>query len=152
MGGVILVGRWTPGEMTAATQQLRAAGCATGRPLLLMVDQEGGYARRLTWAPPEHTAGQLGRLGAASTRAEAIGAAIGLRRAGIDIDLAPVYKVWLAATALGPFRAAIDAHPKLVMVSNTSYRHSTEPVSPRCSHGRLSPACSAARSGSAAWS
>jgi hypothetical protein len=52
MGGVILVGRWTPGEMTAATQQLRAAGCATGRPLLLMVDQEGGYARRLTWAPP----------------------------------------------------------------------------------------------------
>src|SRR3954468_17854329 len=178
MGGVILVGRWTPRQMTAATQQLRAAGCARGRPLLLMVDQEGGYARRLTWAPPEHTAGELGRLGPASTRAEAVGAARALRQAGIDIDLAPVtdtlapggflksrsfggdarrvaalattfvraiqsqriaatvkhfpglgtarrstddYKVSLAATALGPFRAAIDAHPKLVMVSNASY-------------------------------
>jgi beta-N-acetylhexosaminidase len=178
MGGVILVGRWTPGEMAAATRQLHAAGCSTGRPLLLMVDQEGGYARRLTWAPPEHTAGELGRLGPASTRAEAIGAARALRRAGVDIDLAPVtdtlspggflrsrsfgsdahrvaalastfvravqsqrvaatvkhfpglgtarrstddYKVSLAATELAPFRATIDTHPKLVMVSNASY-------------------------------
>jgi beta-N-acetylhexosaminidase len=178
MGGVILVGHWTPGELAAVTGQLHAAGCAIGRPLLLMVDQEGGYARRLTWAPPEHTAGELGRLGPASTRTEATGAARALRRAGIDIDLAPVtdtlarggflksrsfgedadrvgelattfvkglqservaatvkhfpglgtarrstddFKVSLAATELTPFRAAIDAQPKLVMVSNASY-------------------------------
>src|SRR3954449_11032919 len=90
MGGVILVGRWTPAEMAATTRELHATGCAVGRPLLLMVDQEGGYARRLTWAPPDHTAGELGRLGAATTRAEAVGAARALRQAGIDIDLAPV--------------------------------------------------------------
>ena len=178
MGGVILVGRWTPNEMAATTRQLHAAGCSIGRPLVLMVDQEGGYARRLTWAPPEHTAGELGRLGTASTRAEALGAARALRSLGIDIDLAPVtdtlapggflksrsfggdagrvgalattfvralqsrrvaatvkhfpglgtarrstdnYKVSLAATELAPFRAAIAAGPKLVMVSNASY-------------------------------
>jgi beta-N-acetylhexosaminidase len=178
MGGVILVGSWTPGEMAATTRQLHAAGCAIGRPLLLMVDQEGGYARRLTWAPPQHTAGELGRLGAAETRAEATGAARALRRLGIDIDLAPVtdtlapggflksrsfgsdadlvgrlaatfvhglqaqriaatvkhfpglgtarrstddYEVSLAATELAPFRTAIAAQPKLVMVSNASY-------------------------------
>jgi len=63
MGGVILVGRWRPAELLATTQQLHAAGCAAGRPLLLMVDQEGGWARRLTWANPVHTAGELGRLG-----------------------------------------------------------------------------------------
>ena len=90
MGGVILVGRWTPAEMAATTERLHAAGCAIGRPLLLMVDQEGGYARRLTWAPPAHTARELGVLGAASTRTEAVGAARALRKLGIDIDLAPV--------------------------------------------------------------
>ena len=71
LGGVILVGRWTPREMAATTQQLHAAGCAIGRPLLLLVDQEGGFARRLTWAAPAQTARELGRLGLARTRAEA---------------------------------------------------------------------------------
>jgi beta-N-acetylhexosaminidase len=178
MGGVILVGRWTPAEMAATTAELHTTSCQIGRPLLLMVDQEGGYARRLAWAPPQHTAGELGRLGASSTRSEAIGAAQALRKLGIDIDLAPVtdtlapggflksrsfgedaarvgalattfvrglqsqrvaatvkhfpglgtarrstddYKVSLAATELAPFRTALAAHPKLVMVSNASY-------------------------------
>lgn len=96
MGGVILVGRWTPAELTATTAQIHAAGCTAGRPLLVLVDQEGGFARRLTWADPRHSEGELGDLGAAATRAEAAAAAIALRRAGIDIDLAPV------ADTLGP--------------------------------------------------
>jgi beta-N-acetylhexosaminidase len=178
MGGVILVGRWTPAEMAAATDQLHATACAAGRPLLLMVDQEGGYARRLTWAPPQHTARELGLLGPAATRTEAVGAARALRKLGIDVDLAPVadtlapggflksrsfgsdadrvgalaatfvrglqsqrvaatvkhfpglgtarrstddYEVSLAATELAPFRTAIAANPRLVMVSNASY-------------------------------
>ena len=64
--------------------------CAIGRPLLLLVDQEGGYARRLTWAAPAQTARELGRLGIARTRAEARATAAALRAAGIDVDLAPV--------------------------------------------------------------
>ena len=90
MGGVILVGRWTPAEFTATTAQLHAAGCAIGRPLLVLVDQEGGFARRLTWAQPRHSEGELGTLGVGTTRAEARAAAGALRRAGVDVDLAPV--------------------------------------------------------------
>ena len=178
LGGVILVGRWTPRELRATTDTLHAAGCAIHRPLLLLVDQEGGYARRLTWAAPAHDAGELGRLGLAATRREARAAAAALDAAGIDVDLAPVtdtlgpggflggrsfgtspslvgrlaaafvttlqangiaattkhfpglgtarrstddHVVSLTATALGPFRTAIAAGAKLVMVSSARY-------------------------------
>jgi len=178
MGGVILVGRWTPSEMAATTQQLHAAGCAIGRPLLLLVDQEGGSTRRLPWAAPAQDAGTLGRTSLAHTRSEATATAAALRAVGIDVDLAPVadtlgpggflgkrsfgtdpakvgnhvvafisalqagriaatakhfpglgaaklntddHAVSLAATELSPFRRAIGAGVKLVMVSNASY-------------------------------
>jgi beta-N-acetylhexosaminidase len=178
LGGVILVGGWKPREMRATTDTLHAAGCAIDRPLLLLVDQEGGYARRLTWAAPAHTAGELGRLGLTATRREAGAAAVALHAAGIDVDLAPVTDtlgpggflggrsfgtnpslvgrlaaafvtalqangvaattkhfpglgtarrttddsvVTLAATELGPFRTAIAAGAKLVMVSSARY-------------------------------
>ena len=90
IGGVILVGRWSPAEMSATTAQLHAAGCAIGRPLLILVDQEGGFARRLTWAQPNHSEGELGHLGIGETDLEARQAATQLRHAGIDVDLAPV--------------------------------------------------------------
>jgi beta-N-acetylhexosaminidase len=178
LGGVILVGRWTRQEMRRTTAQLHAAGCAAGRPLLLLVDQEGGFARRLTWAAPTYTARELGGLGVARTRVEARAAAVALRGAGIDVDLAPVtdtlvpggflgsrafggdpslvgtlaaafveelqahriaattkhfpglgtarvstddHRVSLRSTELAPFRTAIAAGVKLVMVSNASY-------------------------------
>jgi beta-N-acetylhexosaminidase len=178
LGGVILVGRWTKPEMAATTRQLHAAGCATGRPLLLLVDQEGGRTRRLTWAAPAQSAHALGRKSEAHTRTEARATAAALRAAGIDVDLAPVtdtlapggflgsrtfgsdpskvgrfaaafisalqaagvaatakhfpglgasrlntddHAVSLPATGLGPFRRAIAAGAKLVMVSNASY-------------------------------
>jgi beta-N-acetylhexosaminidase len=90
IGGVILVGRWTPAEMSATTTQLHDAGCAIGRPLLILVDQEGGFARRLTWAQPDNSEGELGHLGIGRTDREARRAAVQLRHAGIDVDLAPV--------------------------------------------------------------
>jgi beta-N-acetylhexosaminidase len=90
IGGVILVGRWSPAEMTATTAQLHAAGCAIGRPLLVLVDQEGGFARRLTWAQPENSEGALGHLGIGETELEARRAAVQLKDAGVDVDLAPV--------------------------------------------------------------
>ncbi|HEX3226577.1 MAG TPA: glycoside hydrolase family 3 N-terminal domain-containing protein [Gaiellaceae bacterium] len=90
IGGVILVGRWAPAELSATTTQLHAAGCAIGRPLLILVDQEGGFARRLTWAQPDHSAAELGHLGIGETDLEARRAATQLRNAGIDVDLAPV--------------------------------------------------------------
>jgi beta-N-acetylhexosaminidase len=178
MGGVILVGRWKPAEFAAVTKKLHATSCEIGRPLLILVDQEGGFARRLTWAAPWHSAGELGRLGVAQTQREAAAAAVTLRRAGVDVDLAPVSDTLgpggflrgrsfgsdpsmvsrlattfiralqaggVAATAkhfpglgaarhntdarvvsvrttrLGPFRSAIEAGAKLVMVSSAAY-------------------------------
>src|SRR6266576_4340498 len=96
MGGVILTHRWTPAEFAATTARLHATSCEIGRPLLIFVDQEGGSIRRLTWAPPTHSEGQLGRLGSAQTQGEATAAATALRAAGVDVDLAPV------ADTLGP--------------------------------------------------
>jgi beta-N-acetylhexosaminidase len=178
MGGVILTHRWTPAEFSATTAKLHAVSCEIGRPLLIFVDQEGGAIRRLTWAPPFHSAAELGRLGVEQTRAEAVAAASALRRAGVDVDLAPVADtlgpggflgdrsfgsspsvvaqlaatfiramqagrvaatakhfpglgaarrstddalVSVRSTPLAPFRSAIAAGAKLVMVSNASY-------------------------------
>jgi beta-N-acetylhexosaminidase len=178
LGGVILIGRWTQSEMLTTTRELHAAGCAIGRPLLLLVDQEGGPTRRLTWAPPALTARELGRFSLARTRSEASATAAALRASGIDVDLAPVadtlkpggflgsrsfgsdpsrvgnhaaafirflqagriaatakhfpglgsarlntddHAVSLPGTDLDPFRRAIAAGAKLVMVSNASY-------------------------------
>jgi beta-N-acetylhexosaminidase len=90
IGGVILVGRWSSAEMSATTAQLHSAGCAIGRPLLILVDQEGGFARRLTWAQPDNSEGELGHLGIDETDLQARQAAVQLRAAGIDVDLAPV--------------------------------------------------------------
>jgi beta-N-acetylhexosaminidase len=90
LGGVILVGNWTPGEFAETTARLHAAGCAAGRPLLILVDQEGGFARRLTWDQPDNSEEELGHLGIEKTRAEASEAAAELRAAGVDVDLAPV--------------------------------------------------------------
>jgi beta-N-acetylhexosaminidase len=195
--------------MAAATRTLHAAGCATGHPLLLFVDQEGGWARRLTWAPPAETAAELGRLGVGRTRTEARATAAALRAAGIDVDLAPVtdtlspggfigsrafgtepaavgnlaaafvhalqaggvaatakhfpglgtarrntddHAVSLPTTELGPFRRAIAAGVKLVMVSNASYPALDSGACPPSSRVRSSPTSCAAPSGSAASS
>jgi len=96
MGGVILTHSWTPAEFAATTAELHAAGCAIGRPLLIFVDQEGGFVRRLTWAQPFDSESALGGLGAARTQQEATAAAATLKQAGVDVDLAPV------ADTLGP--------------------------------------------------
>jgi beta-N-acetylhexosaminidase len=178
MGGVILTHSWTPAEFAATTAKLHATSCEIGRPLLIFVDQEGGAIRRLTWAPPWDSEGELGRLGSAQTQREAAAAASALRTAGVDVDLAPVadtlgprgflgdrsfgsdssvvarlaamfigavqaggvaatakhfpglgaakqstddHLVSVLKTPLAPFRSAIEAGVKLVMVSNASY-------------------------------
>jgi beta-N-acetylhexosaminidase len=181
VGGVILVGtRWqSTAQMATVTRSLQTAACERGGPLLIAVDQEGGWARRLPWAAPAETAAELAVLSTAHAETEARAAAAALRRAGVDIDFAPVTDTRLvpdsflgsrafssdpsvvgrfaaafvrglqaggvaatakhfpglgAATAntddhavsvrdtrLQPFRSAIAAGARLVMVSNASY-------------------------------
>jgi beta-N-acetylhexosaminidase len=61
-------------------------------PLLLMVDQEGGLVKRLA-GPPARSAAQMGAAGASVSRLQGQATAASLRRAGINVDLAPVLDV-----------------------------------------------------------
>ncbi len=96
IGGVILFG----GNIQSRSQLARAAAAmqraarAAGRPsLLIATDQEGGRIRRLPWAGPLPSTTELGRLGAARARSEALAAGRKLRAAGVNVDLAPVLDV-----------------------------------------------------------
>jgi beta-N-acetylhexosaminidase len=98
MGGVIFVGHWSSSaQIAAVAQRLQAAACAGGSPLLLAVDQEGGPIRRLPWAAPAASASTLGEQGAGHVATEGRAAAAALRKASIDIDLAPVADTQLSA-------------------------------------------------------
>jgi beta-N-acetylhexosaminidase len=99
MGGVIFNGhRWSSSaQLAAVSKQLKTASCAGGTPLLTAVDQEGGAIRRLPWAEPAGSARTLGSESAAHVATEGRATAAALRRAGIDIDFAPV-----ADTQLSP--------------------------------------------------
>jgi beta-N-acetylhexosaminidase len=104
VGGVIFVGhRWTStAQIAAVTQTLQQTACENGTPLLVAVDQEGGAIRRLPWAAPAETARTLGQSAAVHTATEGRAAAAALRRAGIEIDFAPVADTQLSdASFLG---------------------------------------------------
>jgi beta-N-acetylhexosaminidase len=88
-GAILFRDNLTDSEQTKAlTAQLtrRAAG-----PPLVMVDQEGGEIRILSWAPPERSAPQQGADG--TEREDAAAAARALRDHGINVSLAPVADV-----------------------------------------------------------
>lgn len=115
--GVILFAKNAPDPATleALTGQLQRAA---GGGALVATDQEGGDIRSVPFAAPEPSQGVLSTPEAASDAA-AEGAAA-LRRAGIDVNLAPV-----ADVAQGPgsvvagraYAAAPDAVPELVGAS-----------------------------------
>ncbi len=74
-------------------------------PLLVMIDQEGGDgrttgAKRLNDAPPNRSAEQQAAAGLATVRASGVAAGKALRRAGVNVNLAPVADVGRAGAAL----------------------------------------------------
>jgi beta-N-acetylhexosaminidase len=96
IGGVILFGSniASPSQLKALTATLQKAAHDGGQPrLLITTDQEGGLVKRIPWAPPRHSAQQLGQLptGQSHTAGSLTGAA--LRADGVNIDLAPVADV-----------------------------------------------------------
>jgi beta-N-acetylhexosaminidase len=97
IGGVILFGSniTTRAALLALTAKLRQAAAAGGQPpLLIATDQEGGFVKRIPWAPPTLSPPQMGDIGLAST-ARTQGALTGsaLFGLGINSDLAPVADV-----------------------------------------------------------
>jgi beta-N-acetylhexosaminidase len=59
-------------------------------PLLVLIDQEGGAVRRLRDAPPARSARELAAGGVSGVRAAGRATGRALRRAGVNVDLAPV--------------------------------------------------------------
>ena len=100
VGGIIFFGE----NITSTTQiagvvaQLRRAHAESGvrAPLLLMTDQEGGVVRRLKDQEPFLTAKQIGQQPdpKAAATAAGVGAAAGLKAAGMNLNLAPVVDVY----------------------------------------------------------
>ena len=100
--GVILFGfnAASPSEWRRLTRSLQRH--ARGRALV-MVDQEGGEIRTVSWAGP--AAGQPLQGGPAAVRRGARAAAGQLSRAGVNVNLAPVADVPAGATPVMGFRA-----------------------------------------------
>lgn len=125
VGGVILFGGnvRSPAQVRALTGSLHRAAERGGRPrLLVVVDQEGGDLRRLRWAPPARSAAELGRRSLPSTRAAGRDAGRALRRAGIDVDLAPVADVpRVAGSFLAEQERAFSADPRRASTHATAF-------------------------------
>ena len=97
LGGIILFGDnvRSMGQVHGLVTRLQQAARAGGNPpLLIAVDQEGGFVKRLPDGPPFESPAMMGRTGAIA-RVRQIGRATGryLQSVGISIDLAPVVDV-----------------------------------------------------------
>jgi beta-N-acetylhexosaminidase len=105
--GVILFGLNATGrsQWHALTRSVQRSA---GGEALVMVDQEGGEVRTVAWAGPEGAQSQQGDP--AAVRRSAGAAARQLRRAGVNVNLAPVADVPSgAAPALGSRAYAGDS-------------------------------------------
>jgi len=90
MAGVIFLGNdWlTRSKVKHITAELQAAACTRREPLLVALDQEGGIVKRLSYAPPTEAPADM--KSPSDAHAQAAGAAVAMREAGVDIDFAPV--------------------------------------------------------------
>jgi len=102
VAGVILFARNVASRtqlraLTARLQAERRRGPAAlrDRPLLVMIDQEGGLVQRLSGAPSRSAAGMGATHSVAAVRAEGRATARNLRGVGVDVDLAPVVDLGL---------------------------------------------------------
>jgi beta-N-acetylhexosaminidase len=77
----------SPEQLAAMTATLRKSGKAGGATPIVCTDQEGGAIRNVAWAPP------ASRQSAQVPGRDARTAAVALRKAGINVSLAPVADV-----------------------------------------------------------
>jgi beta-N-acetylhexosaminidase len=94
-------------------------------PLLMMVDQEGGPVKRLAGAPAA-SAAEMGRRGAAYSRRQGSLTARNLRRAGINVDLAPVLDVGRPGSAIREERRSFGATAERVVESAIPFARALE--------------------------
>jgi beta-N-acetylhexosaminidase len=104
--GVILFGR-NGGPESHWRQLTRSLQAAADDDALILVDQEGGEVRTVTFAGP--VAGQPFQGDPGAVRSEARNAARQLRSVGVNVNLAPVADVPVAGGAMGGRAFAGDA-------------------------------------------
>jgi len=99
------------------TRKLQAIPRPKGlrEPLLVMIDQEGGQVRRITDIPPAESALQMAAgKSPAHIHARGLATARGLRRAGVNVDLAPVSDIPRAGSTLLQFKRTFGTDPATV--------------------------------------
>jgi beta-N-acetylhexosaminidase len=98
--GVILFGRnvSSAAQVSRLTRRLQAIPRPKGMeaPLLVMVDQEGGIVKRIPGAPTKSAAQMGPTAGAQGTATAKL-----LRRAGVNVDLAPVVDIAHPGSGVG---------------------------------------------------
>jgi beta-N-acetylhexosaminidase len=82
-------------------------------PILVMVDQEGGLVKRLP-GPPAASAEVMGKRGSGYIHRQGRATGRLLRRARINVDLAPVLDVARPGSAIGAEHRAFGSHPAAV--------------------------------------
>ena len=82
-------------------------------PLLVMIDQEGGLVKRLP-GPPSGSAEAMGHHAAAYVRRQGSKTGRLLRRAGVNVDLAPVLDVARPGSAIGAEHRSFGASARRV--------------------------------------
>jgi beta-N-acetylhexosaminidase len=80
------------------------------RPLLVMIDQEGGLVKRLG-GPPETSALRMGRRGRRYSRRQGAATARNLKSVGVNVDLAPVLDVGRHGSAVRAQRRSFGSRP-----------------------------------------
>ncbi len=83
-------------------------------PLLVMIDQEGGLVKRLP-GPPTASAHRMGQRGRRFSRRQGASTARNLKRAGVNVDLAPVLDVGRRGSAIRAQRRSFGSSPGRVV-------------------------------------
>lgn len=85
-------------------------------PLLIMIDQEGGLVKRLP-GPPNASAQTMGRRGKSYSRRQGAKTARNLKRAGVNVNLAPVLDVGRHGSAIRAEHRSFGSKPGRVIKS-----------------------------------
>ena len=110
----------------AAVRRLTGAIQATDRPVgmrqpvLISIDQEGGQVKRLP-GPPNMSAAEMGRRGAATARSQGAATGASLSSYGINVDLAPVLDVARPGGFIADQQRAFGSKPGRVGSVGTAF-------------------------------
>jgi len=121
VAGVILFSRniASRAQLRALTTRLqderrRGARALRDRPLLVMIDQEGGLVKRLS-GPPNASAEEMGRRGKRYSRRQGAKTARNLRDVGVNVNLAPVLDVGRPGSSISSEHRSFGSKPGRVI-------------------------------------